>query len=94
VDLEVPIRRESIAADSGAKVTGLQTLPRLPGDLELRKAFGLRRVHRRFSIGSAYRDSGGFDLIAGPVPSAGADSAKTSRQFHCNRTGHHCNPGL
>ena len=34
--------------DGGAKATALQTLPRWPGAFDLREAFGLRRVHRRF----------------------------------------------
>jgi len=37
-------------SQSGAKATALQTLSRLPDILEYRKASGLRRVHRRFSI--------------------------------------------
>ena len=35
--------------ESGAKATALQTLARLPDVLESREAFGLRRVHRRYS---------------------------------------------
>ena len=40
--------QDGVVALSGAKATALQTLPRLPNDLEPRKASGLRRVHRRF----------------------------------------------
>ena len=39
------------ADKSGAKVTAVQTLARLPGNPKFREAFGLRRVHRRFSPG-------------------------------------------
>jgi hypothetical protein len=34
--------------ESGAEATAVQTLARGLGVLELREAFGLRRVHRRF----------------------------------------------
>ena len=34
--------------ESGAEATAVQTLARGPGILELREAFGVRRVHRRF----------------------------------------------
>jgi hypothetical protein len=37
---------------SGAEATALQTLARRPGALEPREAFGVRRVHRRFSAGA------------------------------------------
>ena len=37
--------------ESGAKATALQTLTRPPGIFASREAFGLRRVHRRFSPG-------------------------------------------
>jgi hypothetical protein len=35
---------------SGAEVTALQTLPRPPDMFAWREAFGLRRVHRRFTF--------------------------------------------
>ena len=45
-----PLPRPSFrpASEGGAEATALQTLPRWPDVLELRAAFGLRRVHRRF----------------------------------------------
>jgi hypothetical protein len=43
--------------ESGAEATALQTLARLTDIYELRGAFGLRRVHRRFLQVSKRRDS-------------------------------------
>jgi hypothetical protein len=46
---------------SGAKATALQTLARPPSIFELREAFGLRRVHRRFCPNRPSQNDGKVD---------------------------------
>ena len=48
IQVRAGVQLTFVPAESGAKVTALQTLSRWPGVLEFREASGLRRVYRRF----------------------------------------------
>jgi hypothetical protein len=50
ISVVAKLRHDELARkDSGAEATAVQTLARLPSNSKFREAFGLQRVHRRFS---------------------------------------------